>query len=385
MGAASRLSKSGFATFLRFSRVSRKWPCHFREALHGRLPVRGEAPKEFIVSLLLAELTLGENNIANKLKIIYNNIIDSIIRRGIGFMCDRRLYRSILAALACALFCAACTPKQFEWDERFVEYFHPDAAVQTALKESVQDVRKEARYEDATLRLTQTLGNKKTLFLAVDIIIPGIAEKITDIGVPILPNNVYLFSGAVSQNQIKGLTIEEICETYKNNMFHATTTSLLQSAADDTLSYIFCFDVPDEGEIENDITLLVDGLAYTDANETKDITSRIFPVSWKASNHGAILNYELADEDGVRGSVELSDFALKIKLTSSDYKDFDALLDDLLMFDTDGNELRVSSAAGGSLSAADGSAAATLMFNEIMLTERIGKIQIGNMLVEIHA
>lgn len=300
-------------------------------------------------------------------------------------MCDKRLYRSILAALVCALLCAACTPKQFEWDERFVEYFHPDAAVQTALGESVQDVRKEARYEDATLRLTQTLGNEKTIYLAVDIIIPDIAERAADIDVPILPNNVYLFSGAISQNQIKGLTIEEIREKYKKNAFHPTTTSLFQSAADDTLSYIFCFDITGEGKIENDVTLLVDGLAYTDANETKDITSRIFPVSWKASNHGAILNYELADEDGARGSMELSDFALKIKLNSSDYEDFDAFLDDLLMFDTDGNELRVSSAAGGSFSASNGSVTATLLFNEIILTERIGKVQIGNMLVEIHA
>ena len=150
----------------------------------------------------------------------------------------RRLGRDVKVAvifvmlLVCAVLLSSCaSQKQVVWDESFIACLRPSEEIMQKLSGSVQDVDLKSSHDDVTVHVKQTLGDEKTLYIAMDVLFPDDIDLQTMTAehssrVQIIPKNIAFLEGKTEAADIKGLSWQEIHDKYKYDWLFFEMNSL---------------------------------------------------------------------------------------------------------------------------------------------------------------
>lgn len=198
----------------------------------------------------------------------------------------------------------------------FNAYFDLSGLSNETLDRSLQTIDQESTRDGVTVRVSQTLGDGRSLYVAFDVLYPEQAD-------PTAFPTVRLAKGAVDDpsqsEELPGLI---------NSGINGVQTQ------ENAMSYLAEFDFREPCLTGQEVSLLVEDPA----------TGGIHMFTWTAENEGFLAQADLMDQTGrTVGSAALSSLLLTLELPRTDdwtHNQWTALAETLQLLDADGNPLQ---------------------------------------------
>lgn len=198
----------------------------------------------------------------------------------------------------------------------FHAYFDLSGLSTETLNRALQTINQESTQDGVTVRVSQTLGDSRSLYVAFDVVYPEQAD-------PTEFPTVQLAKGAVDDPS----QAEEI-----SGLINVGTNGA--QTQENTMSYLAEFDFLSPCLTGQEVSLLVKDPA----------TGSVYAFTWTVENEGFFAQADLVDQTGrTVGSAALSSFLLTLELPRTDdwtHNQWTALSEALQLLDADGNPLQ---------------------------------------------
>lgn len=305
----------------------------------------------------------------------------------------------VLSLTLVLLFSSCASRPNVIWDDTFTQELNPDADIMQKLSGSVQNIDLQSSRDDVTVHVKQTLGDAKTLYIALDIILPGERDhrdaelESNDSVAPysITPRVCELVAGPVEYSDIKDLTpalIEHLYFSKRIMIGDGSGVALVQtSITENTFSYLMYLSGDDKFFIPDTITLIIGDFSVS--KDDMEIASypEIHLISWTPTNDAPLVEKTITTKDNkIIGSVLLSPFSFSGKVFSSDYETIDEFYQSIYFIQQDGTEFMPKKyhGSGGGFSLPGGAASQNFLFAQPLDIDTIKEIQIGGHTVKVH-
>ncbi|MCL1874322.1 MAG: hypothetical protein FWF85_09450 [Clostridiales bacterium] len=284
----------------------------------------------------------------------------------------KKFFIPILLALITIYILAACSyTKEVNWDNRFIERFQPteDAMAQTRI--GIHNVNIDAVRDDLTLYIGQTLGDGKTIYIALDAIFSN-AIDVNSVEV----ESVNFYKGKVTYGDIKGKKADEI-------IGGISVEQQLDAVVNNCIPYIISFISNDGYFLEKELTMAIQITAQN--NFKQDVMNESFVISWIPKNRGQAYDLPLNNTDGkLVGDAFISAFYFEADLFYSGYETFEELAESVRITMNDGTIFNPKSSMAGSYSSTQGGFhKIRWQFREILILSEVKSLQIGDYKVDI--
>lgn len=173
------------------------------------------------------------------------------------------------------------------------------------LASSIQTLNLTSEQEDSTLRVIQTFGNDRELYVFYEVTFAdGVPLPDPEEGKPCPVT--YTLTGQEERNQ------------------HSTSQRMILPCEDNTFTYLSYF-LHRKGSPwpEGELQFTIEGFSYDQGDTPVPVTEDVHTLTWTPTNQGTILSGDIAAEDGtVLGNVTLSPFSLIFSLDASQAEEF---------------------------------------------------------------
>lgn len=317
----------------------------------------------------------------------------------------RRKKHGLIFSVVLLLIAALCLPScandsQATWDEMFVQELNPDADIIKKLNGSIQNVDLKSSIDGVTVHVKQTLGDEKTLYIAMDVVFPDDVDLKTMMAPPggdsiqaqIIPKDMAILEGKATNADIKGLSWEEIHDKYKYNwlFFEMDTLSSLNirktscDFANNTISYLLLFNSDIKRLNVNTVSLFVGDFVLNSNGTDIPMTPGIHTIAWTPQNESAVRELEITAADGSsRGNIVLSPFSFNAYVTYSQFKTADEFDQSIRFINIDGSEMKRPIYLVGSASPDSGMTIIDTLFSSPRDIDNLREIQIGGYTVKV--
>lgn len=211
------------------------------------------------------------------------------------------------------------------WDEIFVQELNPDEETMQALQNSVQDVNLQSSLDGVTIDIIQTLGDAKSMHIALKITFPDDLDSAARI---IAPQIREFVSGRVDEDDFTALSREELIGKYarKSAMSGGGSmnfTAVQEEAQDNSFSYLISLNSDEPFVFENDIaTFLIGDFTIVRGDGTGKTYYGVHAISWAPTNEAPLVDRTIIAEDGEAvGRVLLSPFSFTGSVYTDAYKE----------------------------------------------------------------
>ncbi|MDD4389954.1 MAG: DUF4179 domain-containing protein [Eubacteriales bacterium] len=315
-----------------------------------------------------------------------------------------RLILSVVALLLLSLLCLpACTTSpgtettappittpSIEWDPIFVNEFNPDPNIMSKLSGSVQDINLKSSVNGITVHIKQTLGDAKTLYIALDILFPDDVDvglisndnKQDGVTVSTLPETLRLFEGKIAYDDTDARPSHKKIPDTGSTKIETRGIDLKNNSVSFLLSFnsnYKCFDV-------EEVTLLVGNFNLKqDSAEVKTYPD-LHTISWRVENKTPIIEKKIRDGDQIVGTFLLSPFSFTGTLYLSDYKIANAFHHSIRFVLKDGRIFQPETALtgkSGGFSPSTGNATRSYLFTQPIDIDNIKEVHIGGFRIKI--
>lgn len=199
------------------------------------------------------------------------------------------LFVALLLTTALAL--SACTDRSQNddnnavvLDEVFVQEFNPNVKTMHTLQSSAQDVDLQSSLNDVTVHVRQTLGDAKTMYIALKVTIP---EELDASIESVSPQICEFVSGTVDEKDLSDLSSADLLSTYIRNgamagggSMHISAVS--ESMQDNSLLYLLVLNSDEPFHFEEDTaTLLIGDFTVVRGDGTGKTYPGVHAISWQ--------------------------------------------------------------------------------------------------------
>ena len=276
-----------------------------------------------------------------------------------------RLFILITPIITSILVVTSCIPtKEVTWDSRFVERFHPTVSAMAQAKTGIHNVNIDAVNDGITLHLGQTIGDGKTIYIALDVVSTDIIDA-NDVEI----ESVQFYNGKIAYNDIIEKDIDEIL----------CGKSIEQQAVDadaNSIPYIISFIAHDRSFFDSEITMIIQVSVQNGSEQA--ITSKPFVMSWIPKNKGSIYDLSLNNDAGnLAGRATLSALSFYAELFSFGYDTFEELVESVEIIMKDGSIVKPKGSMSGSFTSTLGYHTIRWQFSEILILKEVKSLQIG--------
>lgn len=314
-----------------------------------------------------------------------------------------RLILSVATLLLLTLLClSACTSdSEVVWDETFIQELNPDAEIMKQLSSAVQDIDLTSTRDDVTVHIKQTLGDAKTMYIALDITYPDERDNNesgieSDGAVPpdeLRPNICELITGTVQYADIQGKNPDLIKHLYLNKkaMYNGggNFTTLKSTSQGNTISCLISLNSDNKSfPADRPITLMIGDFYTFNGDENITIYPEIHLISWTPTNEAPLIERTITTEDNqIIGGILLSPFSFAGHLSASDYETVEEFYQSIHFITPRGTEFKPAKGVGigGSFSLPGGAASQSFLFKQPIDLNTIKEIEIGGYTVDVQA
>jgi hypothetical protein len=300
----------------------------------------------------------------------------------------------LLLIVTTLLLISCAFPKETSWNNSFISYFNPSQTIIKEMDRAVQNVYSELNTDKVTVRVNQTLGDQKTIFISLDVTFPNDInlEPILSMSnnsnaeVQIMPESVEIIEGKIDYKDVEGHSMAQVASVYGKSVLNGNTDVYTSGVnlENNSISYIICFDGNNVCFDGGEITLLISGFVQNFGEETEIISQGPYVVSWLPKNEGEILSSGINTEDGKNiGSVILSAFSLRAELYLSDYNSDNELLHSVKLVLKNGNVIELNGPSSVSFEPATGAGTVKAVFQKILDLENVVSLQIGGYTINL--
>lgn len=295
-----------------------------------------------------------------------------------------RFHRRKLAVLLAALFsliltaCAAYIA--VEWNDTLKDQFQPGEKELEQMKHGIQDVNAVSECGGWTLTVSQTLGGADSIYIDLTAEFSESADLSDSLGlsgavsssdsagaensdeehlasedaktesetsaagqdvsieqqnISIVPTEYQFFKGRIPYDEVKGLSMEEVCEAFSGSRLKGALTSMRTVSSElhsgggsaSFLFYVQSEDLPASGGSSTDtagesgeITLCIPAFEFQIEGELICTAEGPFVVSWDMKNSAPSVHAEFSDNDARPGYLDLSGTMIHIVLSDMSYE-----------------------------------------------------------------
>jgi hypothetical protein len=305
----------------------------------------------------------------------------------------RTLMLIILITIALAI-TASAAYIALNWDPIFVKRFFPTEKQTAQLDNAAQNDSIISKCGDVTLKVRQTLGDDKTLYIILDITLPEsvplsdliVTDASGEKNLNIIPFNFLVGSNVLTYDDVKGINFED--HKAVNDLLGSFegSCSCSEEAVDystNTLTYLLCCSPQTMTVSGKPLTILIDKLVQTSEQPFKTILEGPFLISWTPTCGAVSRTYEIKEGSYIRGSVTISPFTLKGELYKTDFANFDEMFHSIsLSFRNGETYMPEHEGCGGSYSSPSGACSFDTQFTKILLLDDVVSIHMGGYTIE---
>jgi hypothetical protein len=298
----------------------------------------------------------------------------------------------ILITLALAV-TAGAAYVALNWDPIFVRRFHPTEEQTSQLGNAVGSGAIVSDCGGVTLKVRQTLGDDKTIYVILDIALPESAPLEELIGSDpdaahpdILPDKLWFSPVPLTYEDVKGKSFGNDFKPVHDLLLPFDGSWTVKAEAADigtnTLTYLLCCS-PESASLDGKpLTILIDRLVRSGNHNT--ILEGPFVISWTPEFSADSRTFEIRDGDYTVGIVTISPFTLKGSLYKSDYASADELFHSVSLTFRDGKTyMPQHEGYGGSYSSPSGACSFDTQFTNILTLDDVAAVHMAGYTIEL--
>jgi len=253
-------------------------------------------------------------------------------------------FKLFLLLIVTTLLLISCAfPRETSWSNSFISYFNPSQTIIEKMDRAIQNVDSELDTDTVTVRVNQTLGDQKTIFISIDVTFPDDVNlksilsmsNSSNAGVQIMPESVKIIEDKIDYKDVEGHSMAQVTSVYGKDVLNGNTSVYTSNInlENNSISYIIYFDGDNVCFDGREITLLISDFVQNCGGKKEIISQGPYVVSRLPKNEGEILSFDISTEDGKNiGSFILSAFSLRAELYLSDYNSANELLHSVNLF-----------------------------------------------------
>lgn len=248
-----------------------------------------------------------------------------------------------------------------------------------------------------TLKVRQTLGDDKTIYIILDIVLPEtmpldelvMKNPSGDTNHHVVLKDTWVGPVSLSYKDIAGKSFRDAVRGL--NILTGFSCSVNNVSIDfvtNTITYLMCYTPQVEAEEGKPLTIMIGGIEQLTELGMRLILEGPFVISWipkytPASSH----TYDIRDGAEVIGSVTISPFSLQGEINRFQYETYENFIQSISLTFKDGKtympELKCST-GGYSRDLKSGAADFVLQFCSILLLDDVDAIHIGGYTLQTH-